>query len=191
MTNEDKFKTEFFDNILMELIKEMESRFQILSSTSADFGFLWGSKLNVTEKSDLQKCVQDLVLKYDKDFDGPTFFKEVEFLKSAVEPFMQKPLQKSIPLDVLNVLVCNGLQGQFVNCSTALRIFLTLPVSVATNERSFSKLKIIKNYLRSCMGQERLSNLSILSIEYDYLEHMSFDKIIDEFSLSKCRKVKF
>ena len=44
-------------------------------------------------------------------------------------------------------------------------MFLTLPVTVATAERSFSKLKYIKNYLRNCMGQERLKGLGMLSIE--------------------------
>nr|CAI5858450.1 unnamed protein product [Callosobruchus analis] len=37
-----------------------------------------------------------------------------------------------------------------------------MPVSVASCERSFSKLKLIKTYLRSTMGQERLSGLAIL-----------------------------
>ncbi len=44
-------------------------------------------------------------------------------------------------------------------------IFLTIPVTVASAERSFSKLKLIKNYFRSTMSQEKLSTLSILSIE--------------------------
>jgi len=38
-------------------------------------------------------------------------------------------------------------------------------VSVASVERSFSKLKIIKTYLRSTMSQERLDESVLLSIE--------------------------
>ena len=38
-------------------------------------------------------------------------------------------------------------------------------MTVATAERSFSKLKLIKIYLRSKISQERLDNLAILSIE--------------------------
>lgn len=34
-------------------------------------------------------------------------------------------------------------------------------------ERSFSKLKLIKTYIRSTVTQERLQGLSILSIEQD------------------------
>ena len=42
---------------------------------------------------------------------------------------------------------------------------MTVPVTVATAERPFSKLKLIKNFLQSSMSQERLSGLAQLSIE--------------------------
>lgn len=45
-------------------------------------------------------------------------------------------------------------------------LLLTLPVTVSAPERSFSKLKLIRNYLRSSMEQMRLKNaLSFISIE--------------------------
>ncbi|GBO11564.1 hypothetical protein AVEN_31010-1 [Araneus ventricosus] len=46
-------------------------------------------------------------------------------------------------------------------------IFLTLPVTVATGGRSFSKL--IKTYLRSSMSQERLVGVATISSERDLL----------------------
>ncbi|KAJ8869807.1 hypothetical protein PR048_028816, partial [Dryococelus australis] len=39
-------------------------------------------------------------------------------------------------------------------------VYLTVPVTLAKNEWSFSKLKVIKNYLPSSMVQERHSNLA-------------------------------
>ena len=42
---------------------------------------------------------------------------------------------------------------------------LTVPVSVASAKRKFSKLKLIKSYLRSTMSQQRLNGLVLLSIE--------------------------
>ena len=44
----------------------------------------------------------------------------------------------------------------------ACLIFLTLPMTIATAERSFSKLKLIKTYLRSSMSQYRLSSLDTI-----------------------------
>jgi len=55
----------------------------------------------------------------------------------------------------------NELTTTFPNLTVSLRILLTLPVTVAAGGRSFSKLKLIKSYLRSSMCQERLNSLTI------------------------------
>nr|CAH7738850.1 unnamed protein product [Callosobruchus chinensis] len=65
----------------------------------------------------------------------------------------------------------SSLASSFPELITASFLFLTLPVTTATAERSFSKLKLIKNYLRTSMGQERLSDISLLSIEAETLEN--------------------
>ena len=51
------------------------------------------------------------------------------------------------------------------NATVVLRIFLTISISVASCERSLSKLKLVKTYLRSQMTDARLSGLAVLSIE--------------------------
>ena len=68
-----------------------------------------------------------------------------------------------------------------------LKLYLTVAVFIASCERSFSKPKLIKSYLRSTMGENRLSALAILSIESDLVESLSFDyrPIISEFASMK------
>lgn len=61
-------------------------------------------------------------------------------------------------------------------------------VSNASAERSFSKLKIIKSELRNAMKQERLTSLSLLSIENDILKDLDFNDVIDDFASKKCRR---
>ena len=39
------------------------------------------------------------------------------------------------------------------------------------------------------MGQERLTSLSIVSIEYDVASSLNYDDIIDDFASSKARKI--
>ena len=68
------------------------------------------------------------------------------------------------------------------------RILLIIPVTVASIERSFSKLKLIKSYLRSTMSQEKLSGLVILSIEKKILVKLEYKNLISNFVSQKARK---
>jgi hypothetical protein len=77
----------------------------------------------------------------------------------------------------------------YPNLVIAYRLLLTFPVTVASGERSFSKLKLIKTYLRSTMTQERLSNLAILSIENKITQTINFNDVIENFASIKSRKM--
>ncbi|KDR18094.1 hypothetical protein L798_07789, partial [Zootermopsis nevadensis] len=78
--------------------------------------------------------------------------------------------------------------GVFPNFYIALSILLTLPVTVAARERSFSKLKSIKNHLRSSMIQDRLNSLALNSVENEICDELAFDDIVNEFAIMKFRK---
>jgi hypothetical protein len=54
----------------------------------------------------------------------------------------------------------------YPNISIAYRILCTMHVIVASAQRSFSKLKLLNNYLRSTMTQQRLNGLAT-SIDID------------------------
>lgn len=65
------------------------------------------------------------------------------------------------------------------------QIAMTIAVTSAESERSFSALKRIKTPLRSRMVEERLSALTVLSIEKEIAEKMDFNEVIDEFASSE------
>ena len=67
---------------------------------------------------------------------------------------------------LINVLNYIKKLESFPNTCIAFRILLTIPVTIASAEISFSKLKLIKSYLRLTMLQERLSELAILSFKW-------------------------
>ena len=74
--------------------------------------------------------------------------------------------------------------------STLYHIFLTLPISSAGAELSFSRLKLIKSYLRSKMTEERLSGLALLSIERQFATELDYDKAMDYVAKMKPRGKK-
>ena len=88
-----------------------------------------------------------------------------------------------------NLILDKGVQSSFPNIEILLRIYLTLMVSNCSAERSFSKMKLIKNRLRSSMRHDRLSHLAILSIENDILDQLELNKLIHDFANRKVRKV--
>ncbi|XP_022001618.1 zinc finger MYM-type protein 1-like [Helianthus annuus] len=70
----------------------------------------------------------------------------------------------------------------------AYRILLTIPVTVASAERSFSKLKLLKSYLRSSMSQERLSGLAMIAIENEVLDDINCEELIHQFAIKNARR---
>lgn len=64
-----------------------------------------------------------------------------------------------------------------------LKIYLSIPPSNASAERSFNVLKRIKNYIRNSLSQEKLSDLSIIyeilyTIEKNRTIAVNYDELI-------------
>ncbi|XP_071724717.1 uncharacterized protein [Rutidosis leptorrhynchoides] len=73
-----------------------------------------------------------------------------------------------------------------------IRLILTLPVSTATNKRSFSAMSLVKNRLRNKMEYEFLVDCLITYIEKKMIKEFDTDSIINEFADMKerCARLK-
>jgi hypothetical protein len=58
---------------------------------------------------------------------------------------------------------------------------LSLTISLATIERAFSAMKIVKTSLRNKMEDDFLTDSLIIYIEKEITEKFSIDSIIDDF----------
>ncbi|KAL6541603.1 hypothetical protein OROGR_011089 [Orobanche gracilis] len=112
-----------------------------------------------------------------KDISGGELFVELKELRGVL------PYRKMKAIEMLNYL--KDIDDCYPNALIAYRILLTIPVTVASAERSFSKLKLIKSYLRSTMSQDRLSGLAILSIERDLVKKVDYKSLIGDFASKK------
>jgi len=79
---------------------------------------------------------------------------------------------RMFPTPVLNKIYDFKFQERFPNLCICLRILLTIPATVASAERSFRKLKLIKNYLRATSGQFRVVYLARLNIASKFAQEV-------------------
>ena len=77
----------------------------------------------------------------------------------------------------------------YLVATIAYKFLLTIPVTVASVERSFSKIKLLKSYLRSTMTQERLSGLATIALENDILDKINYEGIIEDFVSRNTRRM--
>ncbi|KAJ8880169.1 hypothetical protein PR048_016635 [Dryococelus australis] len=78
----------------------------------------------------------------------------------------------------------------FPKLKKILQIALTIRVSSASSESSFSVLKRLKTYLRNTMGQERLASQALLAIENEDSKKVCRDCNIDEFTFKSNRRLE-
>jgi len=174
------------------LSQQLQDRSKRIQDINSHFGFL----LDVTsliggeqESGDVMHHCANFAAVYESDVNGVSLHQEIIDCRMLFRKRKNSEIElPSTPEALLKATIQYG-KDVFPNLRTALQILLTMSVSVASCERSFSKLKLIKTYLRSTMGQERLSNLAILSIEKSTFDYVDFDEIIDRFAETRARKI--
>ncbi|KAM3684352.1 hypothetical protein ACJW31_11G037600 [Castanea mollissima] len=137
------FRIDYFLYIVDKAISSIENRFEQFQIYEDIFGFLFNfTKLKSLDNDSLQKYCLKLedFLKHDDYCD---LLSELKILKEILQ------IKDYTPIDILNYITR---LDSFPNTCIAYRILLIIHVTVATAEISFSKLKLIKSYLRSTMS---------------------------------------
>ena len=114
------------------------------------------------------------------DVDANDLYVELKFLQGFI------PKENMGHVEILKFLKRHDC---FPNASIAYRVLLTIPVTVASAERSFSKLKLLKSYLRSTMTQQRLNDLATIALESGLLEKIDYEHIIEDFISKNTRRM--
>jgi hypothetical protein len=165
----------------------LTTRFEQMKAFDNIFGFLFNSEnLKSLDETDLLVHCKVFVetFSHDKssDVEINDFFQELKVLQVTLPDSSMSALEI---LEFVMVADC------YPNVSIAYRILLTVPVTVASAERSFSKLKLLKNYLRSTMSQERLNGLAMCTIEKAILDTIDLNIVLDDFASRNARRSIF
>jgi len=169
--------------VVNRLKTEIEDRSIRLKDLTDRFSFILN--LNVidieheTEREKLRKNCFDFASYYDKDITAIQLYDDItDFV------MLRRARGNVIPSNPKHALECLMQFGRdvFPTLCIAYRLLLTIGFSIASCERSFSKLKLIKTCLRSSMLQERLTSLALISIEREFLSADVKTEVVQIFS---------
>ena len=154
------------------------------------FSVIFPTTLLTEDDNNIVKAAKLFQEKYPDDL-SPKFPLQLLSIRTSMNSEIKNTTTIKQLADLL-IIQYTSISSTYLDICTALIMFLTLPVTVATAERTFSKLKYIKNYLRNGLaawvkGQERLKGLAMLSIEASRAKVMDVDKLIDRFAEMKAR----
>ena len=185
----ESFKINYFLYIVDKAITSFEIRFEQFKTYEENFLLLFDfDKLRSTDRAGLKSFCANLtnILKHEdaSDLNVDDLYHDLRMLSQDL------PNETKRAIDVLNYI--KEMDGSYPNAWIAYRIMLiTIPVTVAYAERSFSKLKLIKSYLRPTMSQERLTGLAMISIENKIVEELNYVDLISTFASKYTRQVIF
>ena len=108
---------------------------------------------------------------YIFDMRSNDFFLELQGVSKLAEKLVSTRKHETYPLVYLLV-----------------KLALTLPVAIATVERSFSAMKYIKNELRNRMGDQWMNDCLIVYIEKDVAYNIDNETIMQRFQNMKTRR---
>ena len=180
-------RTVFFsitDNLQVALSKR-QTAYEKLNSI---FGFL--RRLQLSTRDQIVKNCLNLVKMYPKDLElslSEELLQFTELLKSSLSSNISKT-DVPVELQYYRLLSQNSLNVCFPNLDITLWIYLSMIVTNCSAERSFSKLKRIKNELRTSTGKQRLNYLSLINIENQLMHNIDIKQIIRKFAHRKSRR---
>ena len=132
------------------------------------------------------------------------YHKDIDFEKLKLHLQMLPDAIKAVSFDGIQIrevtkiqTICDVLNQQpsikamLSEVHKLILLYLTIPVTTATAERSFSALKRIKTYLRNSMTQQRLNHCMLLHIHHKQTDNLDLYLIAKDFIQKNERRRKF
>ena len=185
--SERVFKVNIFYRTVDVEITQIEVRFKGMQMVTENFSFLFPRNFITLGVAEINAATSNIVRTYGDDFNRDDLEREVRSFQVEFLDELKSEDVTSVS-SILEIIYKARISSSFPQLCKLLLLFLTIPVTVASAERSFSKLKIIKSYLRNSMAQERLDGLTLISIENKEITETLKDKIINHFAFVNARR---
>lgn len=176
---EEYFRISVYNALLDHFIAQLQERFSAHKSLLQAFMCLLPKNRSKPSKNDEEE-IRLLACRYSSDLECSE-----ESVVGELHIWYNLLSAKSeAPKSALRALrVCDKTHLPAIH--TLLQIFVTLPVTTASSERSFSSLRRLKTYLRNSTGEHRLNGLALLNIHRDIT--IQAEDVLNEFSKTSRR----
>lgn len=186
--DKEAFYRRLYFEILDNLIVQIEDRFSDFRKLEF-FALLEFSKFKEYSHKFPEEHLKSLMKSpYGHYFNETGLNSELSYIYSS-------PSFKHDSVSKLNdYLVSSDLNETLPELAQLVNLFLTIPATSTSAERSFSALKRIKSYARNTTTQDRLSGLGLISIEKELFRELKknpnfYDSVIDIFAAKKERRI--
>ena len=187
-TVEQYYKTQYFEVIDL-LTTKIKERFDqetlkhlisiedlVVQAAKGDDNIVIGQKLEDHIKGDL-------------DVDGLS--RELQILSKYIPEVDPSLKDISSISTVIEIMKKGKLLKLFSELHKLLKLYLTIPLSNASAERSFSALRRVKTYLRNRLTQENLNNFLILHCHMSITDSIDLNAVMVNFIRANERRMKF
>lgn len=176
------FKNNVFLKIIDSLIANLARRRKAYEVVFSRFEVLSLLLSCSSELSEVERAASKLCKLFPEDISS-------DFPNECVHFKMYVELEnfKNLP-ELYSYIKDNNLASTFPNLEIVIRMFLTLPVTNCTAERTFSVLIRVKNVKRASLLNNKLNSLVLMCTEKDVTLKTNFSEIVDEFAKRKCRR---
>ena len=188
--SERAFVVNIFYRTVDFAVTQIEVRFQGMRMVAEKFNFLFPANFVKLDVAQIKEATLNIVRAYGDDFESSDLERKVRSFQIEFVDELNAEDVTSVS-SIMEIIYKARVASSFPQLCKLLLLFLTISVT-ASAERFFSKLKIIKSYLRSSMAQEPLDGLTLISIENNKITQTIKDEVINHFTcVNAVRKSRF
>ena len=128
---------------------------------------------------------------FQADFSIPQLEKQLAILVDVIRVELPDVKRVTNIRTICTAMEAHRNRSMLSEVHKLLRLFLTIPVTSSTSERSFSAMRRLYTYLRSSMTESRFNNCFILHVHKELAERINLEDVAKEFISRNDERVRY
>ena len=188
-TPKSYFRQVYFESCDL-LIGELKSRFEqsSIEPVLAIERLIMKAANNEPKGNEISELKESI---YREDFDFTVLERQIPVITDVIHQVFPSVRKVTSIRTVCDALMENSYKHMLSEVHKLLRLYLTIPVTSSTSERTFSTLRRLLTYLRSTMTEKRLNNCLLLHVHKDLTDSLNLQDIAIQFICANDERRKY